>query len=226
MLPSKRKKMFKFIIYVSLFMLFIFFVFYKIDKNIKPLLFAVSNAEVRIIATESINKIVKEELTKNVKYSDFVSIKTDRNGDISAIELNTVEMNKFGNNVALKLQEEMKFIGGRGVSIPFGVITGSSLLAYYGPRMNVKVYPLGNIITDFRSELESAGINQTRYRVYICVNTNLQILIPFGKDKVNVTSAIPIAETLIIGKVPSSYFNTNSSGVNIPNVVPIPSPGE
>lgn len=224
MLPSKRKKKIKLLVYFLVFFIICLFAFYKIDNDMKPILFAVSHAEVRIIATESINRIVKEELSQNIKYSDFVNIKTDLNGDISAIELNTVEMNKFGNSIALRVQEELKLIGGRGVSIPLGVITGSGLLAYYGPRMKVEVLPMGNITTDFRSELHSAGINQTRYRVYICVNTDMQIMIPFGKDKINVSSTIPIAETLIVGKVPSSYFNTNSKDVNIPSVVPIPSP--
>jgi sporulation protein YunB len=210
---------------IIIFIIF-FLLLYKVDRDIKPLLFSVTNAEVRIITTESINKTVKDELSKNVKYSDFVSIKTDRNGDISAIELNTVEMNKFGNNIALRIQEEMKFIGGTGVSVPLGVLTGSSILAYYGPRMKIKVSPVGNITTDFKSELQSAGINQTRYRVYICVNTTLQVMIPLGKEKVDITSTIPIAETLIVGKVPASYFNTTPGDANVPNVVPIPTPGE
>lgn len=222
MLPSRKRKI-RPLIYILLFLFFVIFIFIKIDKDIKPTLFSLSNAEVRILTTESINKVVKEELSNNVKYSDFVSVKTDRDGNISAIEMNTVEMNKFGAAVALKVQEEMKFLGGRGVEIPVGVITGSTLLSYFGPNIKVKVMPLGNVFTDFKSELESAGINQSRYRVYITVNTVLQIMIPLGKEKVDVSATIPIAETLIVGKVPNSYFNTTSGGT-MPNVVPIPAP--
>lgn len=225
MLPSRKRKT-KFMICAAVALFVFIFVFYKIDRDIKPLLLALSQAEARIIATESINRTVKEELSKNVKYSDFINIKTDKNGDISAIELNTIEMNKFGNDVVLKVQEDMKFAGGRGIDIPLGAVTGSSIFSYYGPKIKVKILPVGNIAADFKSEVESAGINQTRYRVYICVNTSLQIVIPFGRDNINVASTIPIAETLIVGKVPSSYFNTSSGGINVPNVVPIPGPNE
>ncbi|HBM74220.1 MAG TPA: sporulation protein YunB [Clostridiaceae bacterium] len=222
MLPSRKRKI-RLIIYLLLILFIIIFVFIKIDRDVKPVLFSVSNAEARILATESINRIVKEELSKNVKYSDFVEIKTDSNGDISAIEMNTIEMNKFGTAVALKVQEEMKFLGGRGIGIPVGVLTKSALLSYMGPVIHVKVLPYGNVSTDFRSELESAGINQSRYRVYIVVNVNLQLMIPFGEEKMNVSSGIPIAETLIVGKVPSSYFNTGSGGFGVPYAVPTPS---
>lgn len=223
MLPSRKRAM-KVLIRISIFSVFIIFIFYKIDNDIKPVLFSVANSEVKIVATECINKTVKEELSKNIMYNDFVSVKTDKNGDISAIELNTIQMNKFGSTVALKVLDEIKFVGGRGIGIPVGVITGSSLLSYYGPKMNIKVMPIGSIITDFKSELQSAGINQTRYRVYITVSTSLHLLIPFGKEKIDVISTIPIAETLIVGKVPASYFNIAPGGVNIPNIVPIPTP--
>jgi sporulation protein YunB len=201
------------------------YLFYKIDKDIKPVLSSVSNAEVRMVATQAINQIIKEELSDNVKYSNFISVKTDKNGDIASIEVNTVEMNKFGADVAIKAQEEMKFIGGRGVTIPLGVITGSSLLSYYGPRIKINVIPMGNITTDFKSELQPAGINQTRYRVYITVNTSLQVMIPFGNDIMNVVSTIPIAETLIVGKVPSTYFNNGAGLSTMPSVINIPAAG-
>ncbi len=213
--------------YKVLFILFLSivittFIFYKIDKDIKPLLFSVSESEVRILATESINQVVKDELSNNVKCSDFVNIKTDNDGNVTSIEMDTVEMNKFGSSVALKVQDKMKFIGGRGVSIPLGVVTGSSILSFYGPKINVKIMPLGNIMTNFKSEIQSAGINQSRYRVYITVDTNIQIMIPPGQDKIAVSSTIPIAETVIVGKVPESYFNTESGDSNSPNIVPIP----
>lgn len=222
MLPRQKKK-FKIFSCFFLIFLILLILFFKIDKDIKPVLFSVSGTEVRILATECINRVVKEELSNNVKYSDFVSVKTDTNGDISAIEMNTVEMNKFGANIALKVQEEMRFIGGRGISIPLGVITNSSLLSSFGPNINVKVQPMGNVVTDFKSELQSAGINQSRYRVYISINTNMQIMIPLGQEKINVVSIIPIAETLIVGKVPNMYYNTESGGDTVPNIIPMPS---
>lgn len=220
----RRKSSLRKVVICLLLLVFIFLLlFLKFDKDIRPVLFSVSSTEVKISATESINRIVKEELSGNIKYSDFVTVKADKDGVISAIEMNTVEMNKFGSNVALRVQDELKFIEGKGVDIPLGIITGSSLLSDLGPKINIKVMPLGNVITDFKSELESAGINQSRYRVFITVNAELQIIVPFGDNKMNVASTIPIAETLIVGKVPGAYFSTQSGGINVPSVVPMPS---
>ena len=204
MLPSKKRSLIKFSIYFFSIAIVFIIIFYKIDKDIKPVLIN----EVIRKATDTINMAVRQELSKNVKYSDFVVIKTDKNGDISVIELNTTEMNKFGNNVSLEIQEELKTMGARGIDIPLGVITGSSLLSYYGPKIKVDVLPIGYVKYDFVPELQSAGINQTRYCVNVIISTNMQIIIPMGKEIIDVTSKIPIAETLIVGKVPASYFNS------------------
>lgn len=223
MLPKIKKK-YRPLIFFTIVFIFLLIIFYKIDRDIRPVLFATTNAEVRIVATEAINSVVKDELSKNVKYSDFVSVRTDNNGDITSIDLNTVEINKFGTTVALRIQDQLKSIGGRGVSIPIGVITGSTILAYYGPRMNVKVMPVGNVGCSFKSELQSAGVNQTRYMVSINVNTSLQVLIPIGDEKISVESTVPIAETLIVGKVPSFYYNGTYDSQNGTRVIPIPTP--
>jgi sporulation protein YunB len=222
---SRHRKNTKALIIAAVVFLFLVILFYKIDRDIRPVLFAATNAEVKIMATETINKIVKDELSQSVKYSDFVSVRTDKNGDISSIDLNTVEMNKFGSQRALKVQEQLKSQGDRGVSIPLGVITNSTLLSYYGPRMNIKVLPVGYVTCDFKSELQSAGINQTRYMVYIKVDTNMQVLIPLGKENMNVASTIPIAETLIVGKVPDYYFGKSSGSNDGSGVIPVPVPG-
>lgn len=221
MLPRKRKKI-KRLMIVGVITFTFFLAFIKIDNAIRPVLFAACNTEARVMAITAINDVVKKELSKSVNYSDLVNIKTDNNGEITAIEVNTVEMNKFGANVALNVQNTLFTEGDRGISLPLGVVTGSTLLSYYGPRVDIKVRPIGAITTDFSSELQSAGINHARYKVYIKVNTDLQIIIPFGKDKINVVSSIPVAETLIVGKVPNTYWDAKLKDLNIPNIVPVP----
>lgn len=217
----RYKKSIKIIIFVSTVFFIFILTLIKIDRDIRPILFAVSDSEVRIIATECINRIVKEEMSKDTLYESFVNVKSDKNGDIASIDLNTVEMNKFGSNVALRVQKEMSSIGETGVSIPLGIVTGSTILSYYGPRINVKMMPVGYVTCKYESELQSAGINQTRYMVYIQVETTMQVMVPLGKDKMNVASTIPVVETLIVGKVPTLYSN-NSSGSS--NVITVPVP--
>lgn len=216
----RYSKFTKIMIYLSVVVFILVITFLKVEREIKPVFLAASDSEVRIAATECINGIIKDEMSNDSLYGKFVNIKNDNNGDIASIELNAVEMNKLGSNVALRVQKEMKTIGKRGIKIPLGVVTGSTLLSYWGPGINVKMVPVGYVTCKYESELQSAGINQTKYMVYIQVAATMRVLIPLAKDKTDVISTIPIAETLIVGKVPAIYAN-GSSGSSSVITVPV-----
>lgn len=73
--------------------------------------------------------------------------------------------------------------------------------------MLVKVVPAGSVSSEFLTEFVSAGINQTRHRIYMRLSARVRIVIPTGARDVEVLSFAPIAETVIIGRVPDSFVN-------------------
>ncbi|MCT4564495.1 MAG: sporulation protein YunB [Maledivibacter sp.] len=46
-------------------------------------------------------------------------------------------------------------------------------------------------------------MNQTRHKIYLSVNT----IVPFISKTIEVKSTVPIAETIIVGRVPDNYTN-------------------
>ena len=54
---------------------------------------------------------------------------------------------------------------------------------------------------------EEAGINQTIHTVNLCVDVEIEILLPFAYSRIMVESDMPIAQTLIVGTVPNAYLN-------------------
>lgn len=73
--------------------------------------------------------------------------------------------------------------------------------------MLVKVVPAGSVSSEFLTEFTSAGINQTRHRIYMQLSATVRIVIPTGAKLVEVLSLAPIAETVIVGNVPDSFVN-------------------
>ena len=61
-------------------------------------------------------------------------------------------------------------------------------------------------MVDFFSEFKQAGINQTIHRIYVKVDTKVQVIIPFSNKFVEIGSEVPIAETIIVGDVPDTYI--------------------
>ena len=94
---------------------------------------------------------------------------------------------------------------------PGCTISGSPLRAGRGPEMLVKVVPVGSVSSEFVTEFRTAGINQTRHKVYIRIRANMRIVIPTGAREVEVVAQVPVAETVIVGQVPQSYVNVDST---------------
>ena len=65
------------------------------------------------------------------------------------------------------------------------------------------------VATDFKSEFVSAGINQVRHRIYLEVLTNVSVVAPLITKEMSVTTNISIAETILVGDVPDSFFSLN-----------------
>lgn len=209
-----RKKRFKRLV-VLFFIFFIFiFTFYKIDRDLKPLIMALCDAEARGIAMSTINETIRDEFGNKISYDDLMTIKTDKEGNVVMLQANTVELNRIGSDVALAVQKRIENTGVRGGAIPIGAVLKSDLIAYYGPKLKFKMKPVGYVTTSYRSEFQAAGINQTRHIIYIDVTTNVQVVIPTARNSISITSNVPIAESIIVGKVPNTYAEFGSGIIN------------
>lgn len=85
-------------------------------------------------------------------------------------------------------------------------------MAGRGPSVKIKVSSIGNIDTDLKSEFSSKGINQTLHRVYLQVKCQIDILTPFDNISRDITNQVLLAENVIVGNIPETYYNLE--GVN------------
>ena len=65
----------------------------------------------------------------------------------------------------------------------------------------------GTVETDLKSEFKEAGINQTLHRIYLEVRCNVNILTPYNTIKETIVNQVLLAEGVIIGNIPSTYYN-------------------
>lgn len=192
-----------------------------VDKKIKPTVLTIAEIKAKQIASKAINESIHDRISDDIRYQDLYFIRTDSEGNITFMQANTIMMNKLAAEVALTVQQKMQKIGSEdsnNIRIPLGNILGSQLLAQYGPKVNVKVTTIGRVTVDFYTEFEQSGINQTRHKIYLQVNTQVKTVIPFTSQTMPVQSTVPIAETIIVGRVPENYVNVPKQ--ELLNVVP------
>jgi len=181
--------------------------FLLIDQGIKPTIIAMSEAKVEYIAVLAMNNAVSQILGGNIKYTDLTDVLTDKNGKITMIQYNTILINTLARETSTLAQNEIRSLGAEGISVPLGSATKSKLLSGRGPDIDVKIIPVGSVSTDFTDEFRQAGINQTRHRIFLSLQTQVRIVVPLGSNVIKVSTKVPIAETIIVGDVPDSYVN-------------------
>ena len=156
---------------------------------------------------EIINKSILDEYSKSFNYDEIVHIEKDNNNNIVMLKADTLRMNKIACDVALQSQNEIKKLGNVGIKVPMGYIFRNNILATLGPNVTIKMQPIGYVETKYLSEFESAGINQTRHKVYIELTTKIRVIIPSRSNDIEVKNEVPIAETIIVGKIPEYFMN-------------------
>lgn len=182
-------------------------IFILADQNFKPVILSMAEARARALAVEAINGAVAKVIRDKQLYSELIEVIRDNDGQIAGLQTNAMRMNDLASRIVLQVQSDLKNIGEQGISIPLGAAVGNQMLQGKGPDINVRVVPVGSVTTDFQTEFESAGINQTRHTIYLCAQMTVQLVIPTGARTVEVTASVPVAETIIVGKVPAAYYN-------------------
>ena len=175
-------------------------------NSIIPVIEIACKSKAKAVALQITEETVKE-LLDDVEYESLIDVKYDNNGKIVGINANIIQMNKLSSGVAYKIQERLSNIERVNVKIPLARIFGANIFSGYGPSINIKIVPFGNIVANFKTDFVSEGINQTRHTIYIDINSTVTIVAPFNIDSVVATSTVTVAETVIVGDIPETYYN-------------------
>lgn len=178
-----------------------------IDFKIKASLIQIAKAKVQVSGAKAVNQVVNEKIVSNIEYKDIVYIHKDERGRIVLIQPNTIMLNQIMSTTVVAISESLERLQEDSIEIPMGQITGSNLLAGYGPAMKVRIIPSGEVYVEVLNKFEQAGINQTRHLIYFKVTNKLKIAVPFLNEVVEVSTTIPLAETIVVGEVPETYVD-------------------
>ena len=199
---KRRKK----IIEIIIILMIAFSVVKLVLDAVLPIFNTLCENRAKSIATIISNEQATIVMTEH-SYAQLFTIEKDNNGNVVMIKANVVPINEIISDVANKIQEQIDQRGREDVEIALGSFTGFKLLAGRGPGIKIRISSIGNVETDLRSEFTSQGINQTLHRVYLQVKCRVSILTPFNDIEQEITNQVLLAENVIVGNLPSTYYN-------------------
>ncbi len=183
-----------------------FLIVLLIEFKLQPVLHNIYRSDVTSMLTRTINQAVNEE-TDTLNYNDLITLETNREGHIILMQPNLQAVNNISSNVSMRIQQHFNQSHSRIVEIPILQIFGIEILNRYSPKISAQIIPYGYVKTNINDVFESAGINQTRHKIYLQVKTKANVMVPFLSEDVIVDTEIPITEAVIVGQVPEAYIS-------------------
>lgn len=205
---QKRRKIFRRVVVfcVVLIILALVVAGWVYWKSMTPTILDVAQTRLKAETTKAVNEALNITMADSVSYEDLVTIEKDVNNDVSLIYANSSKVNALARQMALISQSKINALESFEVDIPLGTLSGVPLLSGKGPKINITVSPVGTVNCTFTSVFQSAGINQTLHRVYINVESVVDLIIPTAHTEVVTSTPILLCESVIIGKVPQTFL--------------------
>ncbi len=182
-----------------------------VERNLTRVVLSLAQAQARAMAVRILNESASELLsTGAVTYDALMNVVSDTSGQVRLIQANTPEMNRLAAQVSLLAQSKLQDARDQVVRIPLGSALGLTLFAGAGPRIEVRVLPVGSVHAEFLTTFQSAGINQTRHQVSLVLTAQVQLVIPTGAKTVSVNTQVAMAESIIVGEVPETFTDVGN----------------
>jgi len=192
---------------VIVFFLFSLLILLILEWRLKPALARTAAIQAQWVATEAIQKAVLEKVSEGIKYQDLIQPTADGTQQVVFMQADVARLSRLQAEAQLAIQERLAELKSRTYTLPLGQILGLKVLAAYGPRIPLSFIPAGTVNITVGDTFEAAGINQTRHRIYLQVESQVQVVAPMLAEKVKVESQIPVAEAIIVGPVPQAYLS-------------------
>ena len=159
-----------------------------------------------------VNSAVNQVLVDGAfRAEDFVELEKNYDGEVTAVRSNRAKINALS---ALLLDRVVGLTENRmlTVTIPAGNLTGLSLLMGRGPGIPVEIQVLTSSHVEFRNDIITAGINQTKHQISLMVIVDIDVLVPWGTESTQVCTEVLISDTVLLGQVPQTFLHYGSNG--------------
>ncbi len=144
----------------------------------------------------------------NIQYDRIVYFEKDLNGRITALKTNIGEVNRLKTATLNIINDEILATDNADLGIPLGSLLLPELLSGRGPHIPVQILSIRNSDAYFESSFSHAGINQTLHQLNMAVLVDVSVLVMGRAVSFTVETEVVVAETIIVGDVPDTFFQT------------------
>ena len=200
------RRLFRWLLFILLLMIALFLFFrHRYNSAISVL----AQTQVKNATSDLINDAIDKQIeTGNIQYDRMVYFEKDLNGRITALKTNMSEVNRLKTDILNIINDEILALDTSDLGVPIGNLFLPEFLSGRGPAIPVHILSIRNSEASFDSDFTQAGINQTLHQINMHVSVDVAVLVLGQTDHFTISSQVVIAETIIVGQVPDTLFQT------------------
>ena len=181
------------------------------DGKIRPSAQMMISYRIQNAMLQTISDTVLEELSEE-DLSGLVTVTRDAMGRVTSLDTDAARLSVFQANVTRRLSQEFSQFSKEGISVPLGTLTGNRFLSGLGPGITFHIIPSGTVDVRLRNSFESAGVNQSLYRVLLTVEAKASASAAGYNIPIHVELEYCLSETVVVGEVPSNMLLNQKEG--------------
>ena len=143
-----------------------------------------------------------------IQYDRMVYLEKDLDGRITALKTNMSEVNRLKTDILNLINDEILALDTSDISIPVGSLVLPEFFSGRGFGIPIQIIAIRNSDGSFHSNFSEAGINQTLHQLTMDVSVDVTVLVLGKTESFTVSSHVVVAETIIVGHVPDTLFQT------------------
>lgn len=181
--------------------------FFRIKYN--SAIRGLAETQVKNATSDLINDAINKQIeTGDINYDRIVYFEKDLDGRITALKTNMSEMNRLKTDILNIINDEILALDTSKLGISIGSLVLPEVFAGRGPSIPIQILSIRNSEASFSSSFNQAGINQTLHQINMIVSVDVAVLILGETNYFTISSQVIIAETVIVGQVPETLFQT------------------
>lgn len=168
-----------------------------------------AETQIRNSTSDLINDAIDKQIELgNIQYDRMVYFEKDLEGRITALKTNMSEVNRLKTDILDIINDEILALDTSGLGIPIGSLVFPEFLSGKGFQIPVLIHSIRNSDASFSSSFTEAGINQTLQQLTMDVIVDVTVLVLGQTNSFTVSSSVVVAETVIVGQVPDTFFQS------------------
>lgn len=192
---------------IALIIVAVLFLIFR--NRYRDIVWELAQTQVKNSTSDLTNDAIAKQIAKGtIQYDRIVYFEKDLDGKITALKTNMSEVNRLKTDILNIINDEILALDTTDIGIPLGSLIFPEFFSGKGPVIPVRVISIRNSDAVFASNFSQAGINQTLHQLTMIVSVDVAILVLGQTRSFTIISEVVVAETVIVGDVPDTYFDT------------------